>query len=549
VAIALLAGCGGRQHVETPAPTQPLPTAGLAAQQVSVLPLTLLAAEDSLHWQAKFADRRAALAQADSVIGTLLTARAPEVTWVLPEALRKAARRAPGIAPDPDQMGTALLRAPNIEIVPDPLRGELRTLVALAANGGRYALVPAALVYRRAGRGAAPPGRPTARPPARDSGADNRDGRRAHRAPGVPDHGARRRRRSLVGADGRREEPHAGAAVTREATLIAGDGIGPEITQATLQVLDGLGVRIEWDEEYGGMSAIEKAGTPLPNATLDSIRRTGLALKGPLTTPVGGGYRSVNVALRQEFELYANVRPVKSIVPGGRYQNVDLVIVRENTEGLYVGMDRTFKVGGDPKALAQATSVMTRDGCRRIVRYAFEYAKRHGRKKVTVVHKANILKATSGLFLETARQIAQEYEGQIASDDKIVDNAAMQLVINPAQFDVIVTTNLFGDILSDEASGLVGGLGLAPGANIGETAAIFEAVHGSAPDIAGQGIANPSAQLLAAAMMLDHIGELGAGDRLRRALETAIVKDNVRTKDLGGSASTTEFARAVVRRL
>src|SRR5207248_1867447 len=262
----------------------------------------------------------------------------------------------------------------------------------------------------------------------------------------------------------------------REATLIGGDGIGPEITEATLSVLDALGVAFDWDEQYGGMSAVEKAGTPLPKATLDSIRRTRLALKGPLTTPVGGGYRSVNV------------RPVKSIVPGGRYVDVDLVIVRENTEGLYVGMDRTFKVGNDPKALAQATSVMTRDGCRRIVRYAFEYARRHGRKKVTIVHKANILKATSGLFLETAKQIAAEYQGQIASDDKIVDNAAMQLVINPAQFDVIVTTNLFGDILSDEASGLVGGLGLAPGANVGEQAAIFEAVHGSAPDIAGQGI-------------------------------------------------------------
>jgi len=336
---------------------------------------------------------------------------------------------------------------------------------------------------------------------------------------------------------------------SHEATLIAGDGIGPEITQATLLVLDALGLEFDWDEQYGGVSAIEKAGTPLPDATVDSIRRTGLALKGPLTTPVGGGYRSVTVALRQEFELYANVRPVKSIVPGGRYPAVDLVIVRENTEGLYVGIDRTFKVGGDPKALAQAMSVMTRDGCKRIVRYAFEYAKRHGRKKVTVVHKANILKATSGLFLETARMIAQEYEGQIASDDRIVDNAAMQLVINPAQFDVIVTTNLFGDILSDEASGLVGGLGLAPGANIGESAAIFEAVHGSAPDIAGQGIANPSAQLLAAAMMLDHVGELEAAGRLRQALETAIVKDNVRTKDLGGSASTTEFARAVARRV
>jgi len=337
--------------------------------------------------------------------------------------------------------------------------------------------------------------------------------------------------------------------VTREATLIAGDGIGPEITEATLSVLAALGVAFDWDEQYGGMSAVEKAGTPLPKATSDSIRRTGLALKGPLTTPVGGGYRSVNVALRQEFELYANVRPVKSIVPGGRYVDVDLVIVRENTEGLYVGMDRTFKVGNDPKALAQATSVMTRDGCRRIVRYAFEYARGHGRKKVTIVHKANILKATSGLFLETAKQIAAEYQGQIASDDKIVDNAAMQLVINPAQFDVIVTTNLFGDILSDEASGLVGGLGLAPGANVGEQAAIFEAVHGSAPDIAGQGIANPAAQMLAAAMMLDHIGQLQEAGRLRRALETVIVKDNVRTKDLGGSASTTEFARAVAHRV
>jgi isocitrate dehydrogenase (NAD+) len=337
--------------------------------------------------------------------------------------------------------------------------------------------------------------------------------------------------------------------VKREATLIAGDGIGPEITEATLSVLAALGAEFDWDEQYGGMSAVEKAGTPLPKATLDSIRRTGLALKGPLTTPVGGGYRSVNVALRQEFDLYANVRPVKSIVPGGRYVDVDLVIVRENTEGLYVGLDRTFKVGNDPKALAQATSVMTRDGCRRIVRYAFEYARRHGRKKVTIVHKANILKATSGLFLETAKHIAAEYQGQIASDDKIVDNAAMQLVINPAQFDVIVTTNLFGDILSDEASGLVGGLGLAPGANVGEQAAIFEAVHGSAPDIAGQGIANPAAQMLAAAMMLDHIGRLQEASRLRRALETVIVKDNVRTKDLGGSASTTEFARAVAHRV
>ncbi|MGH7567617.1 MAG: isocitrate/isopropylmalate dehydrogenase family protein [Gemmatimonadales bacterium] len=337
--------------------------------------------------------------------------------------------------------------------------------------------------------------------------------------------------------------------MSREATLIAGDGIGPEITQATLQMLDALGMQFDWDEQYGGMAAVEQAGTALPNATLDSIRRTKLALKGPLTTPVGGGYRSVNVALRQEFDLYANVRPTKTMVPGGRYTNVDLVVIRENTEGLYVGLDFTFKIAGDRRALAQAMSIVTREGSERIARYAFEYAKRHSRKKVTIVHKANILKATSGLFLETARRVAKEYEGTIASDDKIVDNAAMQLVLKPEQFDVIVTTNLFGDILSDEASGLVGGLGLAPGANIGTGAAIFEAVHGSAPDIAGQGIANPSAQLLAAAMMLDHLNEVEAAARLRRALETAIVQDNVRTRDLGGNASTADFARAVARRL
>jgi isocitrate dehydrogenase (NAD+) len=336
--------------------------------------------------------------------------------------------------------------------------------------------------------------------------------------------------------------------VKREATLIAGDGIGPEITKATLEVLGALGMEFDWDEQYGGMAAVDKAGTPLPNATVDSIRRTKLCLKGPLTTPVGGGYRSVNVALRQEFDLYANVRPIKTIVPGGRFSGVDLVIVRENTEGLYVGLDYTFKVGGDRRAIAQAMSIVTREGSERIARYAFEYAKTHGRKKVTIVHKANILKATSGLFLDSARRVAKEYEGVIASEDKIVDNTAMQLVIKPEQFDVIVTTNLFGDILSDEAAGLVGGLGLAPGANIGTHAAIFEPVHGSAPDIAGQGIANPAAQMLAAGMMLDHVGELDAGKRLRRAVEAVIIEDNIRTPDLGGRATTAEFGHAVARR-
>jgi isocitrate dehydrogenase (NAD+) len=336
--------------------------------------------------------------------------------------------------------------------------------------------------------------------------------------------------------------------VTREVTLIAGDGIGPEITQATRQVLDALGVGFDWDEQYGGMSAIEKAGTPLPNATLDSIRRTRLALKGPLTTPVGGGYRSVNVALRMEFDLFANVRPAKTLVPGGRFEGVDLVIIRENTEGLYVGLDHTFRVGADSKAVAQAMSVMTRDGCLRVCRYAFEFARKHGRKKVTIVHKANILKATSGLFLETGLMVAKEYEGVIACDSKIVDNTAMQLVLRPQQFDVLVTSNLFGDILSDETAGLVGGLGVTPGANIGTHAAVFEAVHGSAPDIAGQGIANPTAHMLAAAMLLDHVAELDAARRLRAAIEAAIVLDNVRTRDLGGSASTADFARAVARR-
>jgi len=334
----------------------------------------------------------------------------------------------------------------------------------------------------------------------------------------------------------------------RAATLIRGDGIGPEIMQATLDVLRAFGATFDWDEQLGGMAGVEQAASPLPNATLDSIRRTKLCLKGPLTTPVGGGYRSVNVSLRQVFELYANVRPTKTIVPGGRYEGVDLVIIRENTEGLYVGLDNTFKVGDDPKALAQAMSIMTRQGCLRVCRYAFEYAKTHGRKKVTIVHKANILKATSGLFLESGRDVAKDYEGQVAVDDKIVDNCAMQLVLKPEQFDVIVTTNLFGDILSDLAAGLVGGLGLAPGANIGVHAAIFEAVHGSAPDIAGQGIANPTALMFAAAMMLDHVGERDAAERMRRAIETTIVTDKLRTRDLGGNASTAEFARAVARR-
>ncbi|MBK6494663.1 MAG: NAD-dependent isocitrate dehydrogenase [Gemmatimonadetes bacterium] len=337
--------------------------------------------------------------------------------------------------------------------------------------------------------------------------------------------------------------------MTHTITLIPGDGIGPEITDATLHVLAATGLSFAWDRQLGGMAAVEATGDPMPEATLESIRRTNLALKGPLTTPVGGGFRSVNVALRKEFALFANVRPAKTIVPGGRFDGIDIVLVRENLEGLYIGQERYVEVNGDPHGQAESVAIVTRANSERVIRYAFEYAVRHGRKKVSLVHKANILKFTTGLFLEIGREIAKEYEGRVAFNDLIVDNAAMQLVLKPEQFDVIVTTNLFGDILSDEISGLVGGLGLAPGGNIGESAAIFEAVHGSAPDIAGQGLANPSALILAAAMMLDHLREHAAADRVRRGLVATIVADGVRTRDLGGSASTEEFGRAVAARV
>ena len=332
-------------------------------------------------------------------------------------------------------------------------------------------------------------------------------------------------------------------------TLIPGDGIGPEITAATRKVLQATGVKFDWDEQVAGMAAVDRSGDPLPDATVESIRRNHLALKGPLTTPVGGGYRSVNVGLRKEFELYANLRPVRSFQGIGVFANVDLVLVRENVEGLYVGVEHFVRVGDDPRAVAESMAIVTRVGCERIIRYAFEYAVRNGRKKVTVVHKANILKMVSGLFLEVGRAVAAEYEGRVAFNDLIIDNAAMQMVIRPGQMDVMVTTNMFGDILSDLAAGLIGGLGLAPGGNIGTDAAVFEAVHGSAPDIAGKGVANPAALILAGAMMLDHIGEVGAGNRVRAAVARVIEQDQVRTRDLGGTATTTEFGDAVVRRI
>ena len=332
------------------------------------------------------------------------------------------------------------------------------------------------------------------------------------------------------------------------ATLIPGDGIGPAITDATVQILEAAGASFEWDRQVAGASGVARCNDPMPEATLDSIKRTRLALKGPLETPVGGGYRSVNVALRKTFDLYANVRPAKDIVPGGRYEGVDIVLVRENLEGLYSGIEHYIKVGDDPKAAAESIAVVTRSGSDQVIRYAFDYAVRHGRKKVTVVHKANILKNTSGLFLEVGREIAREYAGRIEFEDRIVDAAAMQLVMKPETFDVVVTTNLFGDILSDLISGLVGGLGLAPGANIGRTAAIFEAVHGTAPDIAGKGVANPGALVLAACLMLDHVGDKARGDRIRSALERTI-REGVLTRDLGGTTGTDAFTAAVIDRL
>ena len=332
-------------------------------------------------------------------------------------------------------------------------------------------------------------------------------------------------------------------------TLIPGDGIGPEITDATVRVLEASGAAFAWDVQLAGMAAVSAHGTPIPAETLESIERTRLALKGPLETPVGGGYRSVNVELRRRFDLYANLRPSKTILPGGRFEHVDIVLVRENTEGLYSGVEHFVKIGADDRAVAESVAIITREGSLRIARYAFEYAVQHARKKVTVVHKANILKLSQGLFLDCARTVAKEYAGRIALEERIIDACAMQLVMKPETFDVIVTTNLFGDILSDQISGLVGGLGLAPGANIGEKAAIFEAVHRTAPDIAGQGKANPGALLLAACLMLEHTGDGARAARIRTAFETTVREKKTVTPDLGGTATTSQFADAIIARV
>jgi isocitrate dehydrogenase (NAD+) len=334
------------------------------------------------------------------------------------------------------------------------------------------------------------------------------------------------------------------------ATLIPGDGVGQEIVDATLAALEALEIKFDWDVQIAGLRGLQVAGDPLPAATLDSVRKTRLALKGPLETPLSGGYRSSNVRLRLEFNLYANVRPSKTIVPGGRYDNIDLVVVRENNEGLYTGYEHYIPIDGDPHAVAMSTGVNTRQGSRRLLQYAFEYAISHGRKKVTIIHKANIMKALTGIFLETGRDLYEKkYKGKFVLDDCIIDACAMKLVTNPWQFDVLVTTNLFGDILSDEIAGLIGGLGMAPGANIGTDAAIFEAVHGSAPDIAGKGIANPIALMLAAAMMLEHLHRSVEAQRLRRAISDTLNIDQVKTRDLGGKATTADFTSALIARI
>jgi len=330
------------------------------------------------------------------------------------------------------------------------------------------------------------------------------------------------------------------------ATLIPGDGIGPEVVSAAVRVIEATGADMEWERRAAGAGAIPTHGAPLPEETIESIRRTRLCLKGPLATPIGGGYSSVNVALRREFDLYANVRPARTFAGlQGRYDKVDLVVVRENTQGEYSGIEHYI----DPtRSAAEAISIITRHGCDRIIRFAFEYARANGRKRVTLVHKANILKMTSGLFLQVGREIAQTYP-DIGFSDLIVDNTAMQLVRDPTRFDVIVTTNLFGDILSDLTAGLVGGLGLVPGANIGEGAAIFEAVHGTAPDIAGQGLANPTAVMLAGAMMLDRLGQRDRALRLEAAVRKVIAEGRDRTPDLGGTGTTSSFTDRVIAEL
>src|SRR3712207_1996214 len=327
-------------------------------------------------------------------------------------------------------------------------------------------------------------------------------------------------------------------------TLIPGDGIGPEVSSAVVRVIEAAGVDVLWETHYAGAQALERFGTTLPDELLESIKRNKVALKGPITTPVGKGFTSVNVGLRKTLDLYANLRPVRALpnVPS-RYPELDLVVVRENTESLYAGLEHVVVPG-----VVESLKIITEKASTRIARFAFEYARREGRRKITAVHKANIMKLSDGLFLDCFRRVSQDYP-DIAADDKIVDNACMQLVMRPEQFDVMLLENLYGDIVSDLCAGLIGGLGLVPGANIGELGAVFEAVHGSAPDIAGQGVANPTALLQSAILMLRYIGEREPAQRVEGAMLKVFREGKVRTRDIGGTAHTTEFTDAIIAAL
>jgi isocitrate dehydrogenase (NAD+) len=329
--------------------------------------------------------------------------------------------------------------------------------------------------------------------------------------------------------------------MSHKVTLIPGDGIGPEITGAVVRIIEAAGVQIEWESFIAGAEALSRLGDPLPEPVLESIKRNRVALKGPLTTPVGTGFSSVNVRLRKTLDLYANLRPVKTL-PGlvTPFGDLDLVVVRENTEDLYSGLEHIVVPG-----VVESLKIITEKASTRIARFAFEYSRREGRKKVTAIHKANIMKLSDGLFLDCFRKVSSEYP-EIESDDKIVDNACMQLVMKPQQFDVLLLENLYGDIISDLAAGLVGGLGVVPGANIGELGAVFEAVHGSATDIAGKNMANPTALLQTGIMMLRHLGERNAADLIEGAMIHTLANKEVRTRDLGGTASTTEYTEAIV---
>jgi isocitrate dehydrogenase (NAD+) len=332
--------------------------------------------------------------------------------------------------------------------------------------------------------------------------------------------------------------------VSYTVTLIPGDGIGPEVTAAAVRVLTATGIEFEWETEIAGATAIGEHGTPLPARVLESVRRNKVALKGPTETPVASGHRSVNVELRKLLDLYANLRPVRTL-PGvkSRYDGVDLVVVRENTEDLYSGLEHVVVPG-----VVESLKIITEKASTRIARFAFEYASTHGRKRVSAVHKANIMKLSDGLFLDCCRRVAKDHPG-ITYDEIIVDNACMQLVLDPTRFDMLLLENLYGDIVSDLCAGFIGGLGMAPGANIGEDSAVFEAVHGSAPDIAGKNLANPMALILSAAMMLDHLGELDAAARVRAAVEGVLREGRKLTRDLGGTAGTTEIAEAIAGRV